>query len=203
MDLGGLVCRGVEDHVEVLVRPFFRSVQFRNVTRPHGIGSRGHVLGLLVRRVGCLAASFAHLVVLVVNGGGRAAQQRPPVSYSARALALYFAENPPRSRFRPRGVVKMGLKGPERRPTDPFHTDMSPSPHGPNPRSGAFQSRMVRESTAQTRSDLIVTGRGHPIIQSRPEQGSQRARSLVRWSGVPASDLTVVVTGTVREVRRG
>src|ERR1019366_8379858 len=64
----------IQNDVEVVVRPLLRSVQFRYVPRPNFVRPLGDELGFLMRRMGCLAAAFAHLVVFVedpVHGGER------------------------------------------------------------------------------------------------------------------------------------
>src|ERR1700689_3647388 len=65
----------IEDDIQVEIRPFGRSHQFRNIPRPDLVGGFGQQLGLVVDRMTELVAAFADLAVCgqdAIQGSDRA-----------------------------------------------------------------------------------------------------------------------------------
>src|SRR6266480_1678501 len=61
---GDVTAEDIENHVRVKVRPFHGTKQLGYIPAPELIGSRGHQLRLLVRRMNQLIATFAGLAAL-------------------------------------------------------------------------------------------------------------------------------------------
>jgi hypothetical protein len=68
----GVAAVNVEDHIKVVIGPFRRAQQLRDVPRPDLIRAGRQQLGLLVARVAKLVATFADFVVVVQNAVHRA-----------------------------------------------------------------------------------------------------------------------------------
>jgi len=57
----------VDDHVEIIVRPLYRPLEFRDVPRPELIGRTGKQLGLLVMGMRKLISPFPHFLMFPQN----------------------------------------------------------------------------------------------------------------------------------------